>query len=239
MPEPIGCIVEPLGSGESGSLANPGGAFGSPQGLNGNQGSIREPEIISGFETIDTAEFAAGAGDTAGDAGEPRRTRSGRIDRRTKAGRTGSTAGAEETPSKSALGLDSLSLTDLLYSIHMMGAKIIAEEFELEKAEAEKLSKAIQQVGKHYAMDFDPKKVAIANLCAVAGSIYVPRIIAATIKRKKGPAEVRPISQPAPKQAPLAQAPNPQKDKVQNEPRITVPSDLWAEPAGEGVALGF
>ena len=128
-----------------------------------------------------------------------------------------------------------------------MGAAILATpEIELDKEEAKKLSDAIKEVGKHYAMTFDPKHVAIANLMAVTGFVYGPRIVAFRARRRaeKGPQEVRkpvpikpPIqpSEPKPEKTdpliPVAKAPN------GSAPQMS-PSQLWPEPAAESPGLG-
>ena len=88
----------------------------------------------------------------------------------------------------------------MLYSLHLMGANILAvKELQIDKAEAEKLSEAIQKVAEHYDIGLDPKKAAIFNLCAVAGSIYVPRVIAVVVSHRAAkPAQVNSAPQATP-----------------------------------------
>ena len=57
-----------------------------------------------------------------------------------------------------------------------MGAKMMdIPELELTKDEAEKFTRAIKEVAKHYDYSMDPKKVAMFQLLCVAGGIYGPR----------------------------------------------------------------
>lgn len=111
-----------------------------------------------------------------------------------------------------------------------MGSQILkVEELELDEDEAKKLAKAIQEVGKHYNLPMDPKKIAIANLVAVAGAIYVPRIIAHHNNAKKtGPVDVTPI-----KEAKKTATPS-QKDISLEH---MTPSQLWREPMASDAAV--
>lgn len=208
MPEPLGKFIDPDRDAD---------ASGKPSALeidgrgNGDQGGIAEPEgkpdnIIQGFETIESTYDSGDYGTGDSSTGTARRTRTGRIDRRTRAGRTAAT-GTETEEVQSGLG--KINLTDLLLSIHMMGAEILKDDkWSLEREEAAKLSKAIQEVNKHYMVAIDPKKIAIVNLCAVAGAIYIPRIIATNAEHK------------------AKQAANPQPDKVTQMP----PANKTATP---------
>ena len=106
----------------------------------------------------------------------------------------------------------------------MAAAFLGVEELELEKDEAARLGDAVKEVGKQYALAFDPKKVAVLNLCSVAGMIYGTRFMAWRLRQKRHPpAEVpRPSAPsgsapPAPTAAPLKDA------KIKN------PSDLWPQ----------
>lgn len=145
-----------------------------------------------------------------------------------------------------------------------MGAAILkTPELELSKDDSKKLSQAIQEVGKHYAFMFDPKKVAIANLCAVAGYIYGTRLVAWRARVSNEAAARRPAVPPGagvpsgsgPQMAPnLRTMPNPGESAAPGgfppggamprpaagangpygaPPAIPNPSDLWPEPAAE------
>lgn len=78
-------------------------------------------------------------------------------------------------------------------------------ELEIDKDEAKKLSEAIQDVGKYYAMTIDPKHLAFAQLGICLLHVYGPRAIA--VKRRmdnerenKGPQLVTPKQTATPKQ---------------------------------------
>jgi hypothetical protein len=130
------------------------------------------------------------------------------------------------TEEKESVHLNKISLDSLLYSLHLMGAEILSvPELELDKEECKKLGDAIQEVGKHYAMAFDPKHVAILNLCVVMGMIYGTRIAAVRTRTKKNaPAKATPIAQ-VPKQPP-----QPRGAEVWNPEQS--PSALMGEMSG-------
>jgi hypothetical protein len=135
-----------------------------------------------------------------------------------------------------------------------MGAAILSvPEVELDRDESKKLGDAIKDVGRHYAMVFDARYVAIANLGAVAGFIYGPRIIAyrarrkaekeaekPTVQKSAGSSDsgVRNAPQPIrqekadPMIVPVAKMPN-----GKTSPQMA-PSQLWPEPAAEFPGLG-
>lgn len=54
-----------------------------------------------------------------------------------------------------------------------------APELMLDPRESEQMAKAIAEVQRHYPMVVDPKIVAWTNLAAVAGMIYIPRVVSA------------------------------------------------------------
>ncbi len=104
MPESIGSFVT---DSDSGKPSVDAGA----QSIGGNAGRINEPEIINGFEAESpTTERIAGSGDGTG---------------KRKRGRP---AGSRNNPTqggaKESVRLESLKISDLLYSIHLMGAEI-------------------------------------------------------------------------------------------------------------------
>ena len=180
-------------------------------------------EVINGFE-VESGPFTepirdAGTGDGTG--GEPRRTKSGKIDGRTLRGKRGTKASEE------SVRLSSISLETLLYSIHLMGAEFLAcKELELEKDESKKLADAIQDVGKFYNVAFDPKKVAICQLAVIAGGIYGPMFVQVRrrlkAERTRQPLSATPINQPRP------QASQPAQNPAQARPVSEMsPSDLF------------
>jgi hypothetical protein len=125
-----------------------------------------------------------------------------------------------------------------------MGAAILSTpEIELDRDESKKLGDAIKDVGRHYAMILDPKWVAIANLGAVAGFVYGPRIIAYRARRKAEKEAQKPFVVPksasSDNQVPKQEKPEPNMvvpvAKVANgKPGAQMaPSQLWPEPAAE------
>jgi hypothetical protein len=131
-----------------------------------------------------------------------------------------------------------------------MGAAILATpEIELDKDESRKLAEAIKDVAGHYALAFDPKKVAVANLLSVAGFVYGPRIIAWRARRKASeglerPAKAQTAESPAAAQSAVPPSPPPASNGAVKTPTIRppakqmAPSQLWPEPAEEFPGLG-
>jgi hypothetical protein len=143
------------------------GASGSDSG--GTDG------FINGFEVVDPGD--AGTGNTdAGNAGVTKRR--GRPPG--SKNRTGSTG--TKTPKNLA------SIEKMLYSIHLMGSKIVHPIIALDNDEAKQLSDAIQEVARHYPVGLTEKQLAWANLLMVAGSIYGTRVAAVMISNNKKPA---------------------------------------------------
>lgn len=89
----------------------------------------------------------------------------------------GSTArAASSKPEKERAG----NLTNLLYSLHMMAARIAKiPELEIEEAEAARLNSAIQKVQKEFGVPIlSPKAEAITEMAFTLGEVYVTRAIA-------------------------------------------------------------
>ena len=173
MSSAIGNFIDDGADGKSDVSVDSGDTNKSPNGS-------FESEILNGYETYEPGNDTEKIGATNGDTGNIRRTKAGRIDRRTKAGRTTGVASEEGAIH---LGSSKVSLTDLLLSLHQMGASFFdVAELELDKDEAKKLSDSIQNVSKYYAVNFNPKHVAIAELAVIAGGIYGVRFVA--IKRR-------------------------------------------------------
>lgn len=146
----------------------------NPEGTSGTQDRITEPEIINGFDAYepDTERIRTANGDGGGTTG--RRTKSGKLDRRTRAGRAAAGESTGEEKESSYLGR--LDLAEAIYGLHLTLSNVLPE-MELDKDESEHLAKACKDLGRYYAMTFDPKKVAWFNFCAALGSVYVPRAI--------------------------------------------------------------
>jgi hypothetical protein len=67
----------------------------------------------------------------------------------------------------------------MLHSVHLAGAFILkTPQLALDESESKQLADAISQVSELYDVPIDPRAVAWGNLIMVAGTIYVPRIIA-------------------------------------------------------------
>lgn len=178
---------------------------------------ITEPqgttERIAGFASVSPFDIIDGGTDANANVGSNQPRRRGR-----PPGSRNRTAAAEkETPNLIQ------DFESLLLSVHFMGAKILSiPEMEIDEEESKKLSKAIKNVAKHYAVNIDPKKLAWAELVAAAGGIYVPRFIAASKRQPK---------QPGPqlvKEAPKSNAPGPQP--INSPMKARTPSEMWNEP---------
>jgi hypothetical protein len=91
-------------------------------------------------------------------------------------------------------------------AVHLGIAKIVSmPEMELDNEEAKKLSAAAVNVARFYNVEVDPKILAWVALIGVMGSLYIPRITAAAMRKKmdkepKTPsvqANVQPMQKPA------------------------------------------
>lgn len=202
MSETLGRIID---GGESQSDGNPEGTGGPTQ-------RVSEPEIINGFDSY-----------------EPRTeriklTKSGKPDRRTKQGRsTGSDTPESDRAETGKVHLSKLDIGELLFSIHLTLAEFTrTPELELEKGEAHELGDAVKEFAKFYGVAFDPKKVALFNLCLAAGKIYVPRAFAVKNRweQEKGPKLVteRPERKEQPQAAPVTMS-----------LEGMAPSDMWQQ----------
>jgi hypothetical protein len=191
MSEPIATIIN---SGESSNGT-------SEPRLTGVEERTSEPKTLVGYDVEEPDTEPIRTGNSGG--GTTRITKSGRIDRRTKAGRTiaGTDSGESATEAKESVHLSRIDLADAIYSLHLTLSGITGiEELELEKDEAKDLAKASTELAKHYAVNFDPKKVALFNFCCALGKVYIPRaIIIKNNRKKKGP-QLAPAPATVPKQ---------------------------------------
>jgi hypothetical protein len=161
-----------IGGNSSGESA-PDSAIKSDSG--NQSGRSDGPVIIGGYESEDPRTERI-AGDRGDGGNGPKLTKSGRIDGRTLRGKRTSETAAQKP---GAIGFSQLDLTEVIFSMHQMLAGITSvPELELDRGESEKLGSAIKDVGSYYGAVFDPKKVAIFNLCMVAGGIYGTRLFA-------------------------------------------------------------
>lgn len=166
-------------SGQIGEIVNEreSESSGDTQGTVGNSERVSEPEIIAGYESYEPATERIG---TPG----IKLTKSGKPDRRTKAARNAGTGNADTTSEETGkVHLSKLDLGELLFSIHLTLSEVThIPELEIDKSEAKDLGDAARDFAKFYGVSFDPKKVALFNLCLAMGKVYVPRAIA--IKRR-------------------------------------------------------
>lgn len=229
MQQPIGTIIDSDSSGQSDA-----GATRSVDS-NGNQ-------IIDGIPTIDSDGLAAGYGEhsssvpLAESAGSTADNRTGVTSGvspqfRRKPGRppgSKNRINTESAPPSHNLNFD---LAELLLSLHMMAAQFLkVSELELDTGEAKRLSESIQKVGRYYAVVFDPKKLAIFDLCAVATTIYGTRAIAYMKRREKELIAAPPNAKPTlvtPQQTPQQKKDPSQPSSIPSG--ITNPSQIWDE----------
>lgn len=177
MSEEIGEFV--TANGESGTPSNGNGSSESENGNRRTEGNgDGSARIIDGFESWNPSGPATERipNRESADSGEPRRTKSGKIDRRTKAGRNNT--GTTETSNPVARGGKLISLEKAILSLHDMAAGIFQiPELCLSEQEASALNDAVLDVSKYYVSAFDPKKVAIFNLVTCMGGIYATRVM--------------------------------------------------------------
>jgi hypothetical protein len=197
-----------LGDVIAGSELGESGSHTAVKSDNRNEaGNNNRPEIIGGYESEEPRTERIASDRESGNG--PRLTKSGKVDGRTLRGKRG----VETVTQKSVpvVGIEKLDLTEVIYSVHAMLAGITAvAELELDRDESEKLGDAIKNVGQYYGATFDPKKVAIFQLCVVAGGIYGTRVFAI---RNRLMMEREKNSQPKPQSIPRQQ-PQPQGLKV-------------------------
>lgn len=198
MPASLGTVIDFGSSGESAinSVDTDGG---------GTSRGNHQSEIINGYDSVEPSTIKFSTGEPGGNS---RTTKSGRIDKRTKLGRSGGAGGNEPigaagSPKAATVSVGKIDLATLLIGIHMMGAKILSvKEFELSKGEAEALAENLTEIAKYRAIEFNPEIVAWCNLGVCAFTIYGTRIAAYNIRkeieRKNKPQLVaRPISEPS------------------------------------------
>jgi ribosomal protein S26 len=167
----------------------------------GGQSRTIEPEIINGYEA--ESPRTERINDRGSDDGI-KRTKSGKIDGRTKWGR-GKSDATEGTQAK--VRLESFSIEGLLIGIHQMGAAMLkTPELEITEKEAKQLSEAAQAVAREYNHVINPKTAAWIQLCVACGTVYGTRIVAIRMREKQT------------KKKPIAVTPNPEPQYVDPDP---------------------
>lgn len=192
------------GNGENGT----GRSEGNANSDNGVFGGLEFSDPASYSEPIAGSEPRTGNGNASG---EPKRTKTGRIDRRTRAGRNA----AQETPDTvtpvdrgGRKSIKLISLEKAILSLHDMAAGLFeVPELMLSEPEAKELSDAVRDLSQYYVETFDPRKVAAFNLVACMGGIYATRIMAYRNRMAMMRRENLRVM-PTPQQAPPAPGPN-------------------------------
>ena len=176
-------------AGKSGESSDGGGNSNPEIGTVRSEGNANSDHgVFGGLESFsnpaDYSEPIAGNNartESGNSSGEPRRTKTGRIDRRTKAGRNAQeTPGSVETPiDRGRKSIKLISLEKAILSLHDMAAGLFEiPEIMLSEPEAKELSDAVRDLGQYYVETFDPRKVAAFNLVACMGGIYATRVMA-------------------------------------------------------------
>ncbi len=183
MSDTIGSVIESgegLSSRESYVDSNSQSTNADSERIVGSENGTGKPETINGFET---AEPRTERIDSRGPDGV-RLTKSGRPDRRGRP--RGESYRTETTKTTLGVALDNISLAGLLLGIHSMAAKMLDNPiWEIEKSEAEDLSKAAQGVMKEYGHVVSPKTAAWIQLCVTCGAVYGTRIAAVSMMKPK------------------------------------------------------
>jgi len=122
---------------------------------------------------VDPATAISTPADGTSVSGEPRRRR----------GRPPGSGNKNKAP-KSAIGADGIAA--LLVTLHS-GLVIVSKcpELEITEDEAAKLAKASKTVADLYDMQASQKAIAWTNFIGIAGSIYITRIIAISIRLRE------------------------------------------------------
>lgn len=164
---------------QTGSAAAPGAVSGAEQTTldptpSVNDGSISDSDSGNSDSAIDPATVA-----DSGSSGESTRTRKRRSDAGSKRGSR--SRGTEKQTSQ--------DLSALLLSLHLMGAAVLkSPELILSDEEAERLGAAIARVNEVYdGIVIPEKQMAWINLGIAACTIYGPRAIAITARKRAEP----------------------------------------------------
>lgn len=83
------------------------------------------------------------------------------------------------------LGLDAATLAPKIQGLHAMLAVLTKQPvFAISEVEAQMLAASLADVSKHYDISANSKTMSLVSLVAVAGMIYVPRVVALAPKPK-------------------------------------------------------
>jgi hypothetical protein len=208
MSQPSGKFISIDDAGKSDSEPNPVGNS-DDQSKSGKTG-IGEPEPE---HAIDAEYIEPSAIRIDDDIDGPRRTRSGRIDGRSKQAR----AAREAKPGN----LSGLSVKDLLIGIcSSLQVMTGIPEFEIDDDEAKIVGDACVELGKVYGSTISPKVLAWSNFAAALGRVGGTRVVAyqARIRNERAskPGPVR-VDKTKPASAPAAS-------------KFPTPGEMWQEP---------
>lgn len=112
----------------------------------------------------------------------------------------------------------------------MTNAVVIGTEpkmdLSFDKTEAEKISEAIKEYAAHTNIAFDPKKVALFNLCMAIGGISGSRVVAVRARLRSDKSKRIGIN-PAPATPITSQRTNGAPAKTATLPNNVAPSDIF------------
>jgi hypothetical protein len=216
MSSEIGKLINFDTDGKSGNKSDNDGSEGD------SSSTIRPPERVAPSFEYEPIEPGAVRIDSLDSDGGTRRTKSGKIDRRTLRGKK------EVSP---AVGVDGISIKDLLIGIHAFGASITGiEELEIDDTEGKKLGDAVEELGKIYGKTINPKTAAWVNFAAACGVVYGPRFVAYRERMKKETAEKKSLPRVGPQPAPIQRTPPAQAPPAKGN-EFPTPSQYWSEVA--------
>lgn len=194
--EGVGAVIDSSAIGNVDLLGRKIGGDGNSNSGNAND----DPESDSGDKDnaggiSDTGNSIGGirvgkpsvgnSGDQSGEwgfraDGTPRR----KPGRKPGAGNSGRSSATATKPAKRANGVNGLE--KLLLSIHTIAAiKLETPELAIDNSEAAMLANAINAVQEHYGFDVPPEIAIWVNLATALGTVYGPRVISITARRKK------------------------------------------------------
>lgn len=194
-------ISSPTGAGKPGPKPDTKGTLGDAERDNGDSRESGPVIVAAEPPVIEPATVPIAGTDPSGAVPRKRGRPPG-------ARNAATIARTAEAPQSAKNLSEKISLKEILYNTHQMLAMVVdIEEIELDRDEAERLADAAQEVGKYYAVNFDPKKLAIFNLIQCAGVIYGTRFVAWRRKQAAKPAPAKPAPAPAAAAAPMSARP--------------------------------
>ncbi len=153
-----------LDSGES--------IIGEPDGIIESSGESKPATGYVDPTTLDGSD----TGNISGESGGTSKPRRGR-----PRGSTNKSTGRKQASKTS------ISLGNILYSVHLMGSIMLKiPELSMTAEESSELAEAINTVTELYDVPLmDEKTMAWINLAMVGAKVYAPRVVAITVNKKK------------------------------------------------------